>query len=40
MDELKQNGFEITNEALSALSQHYSSGMATEIETSNTIGAV
>ena len=38
MDQLKQNGgFEITNSALSALSQHYSSGMATEIETSNTI---
>ena len=39
MDQLKQNGgFEITNSALSALSQHYSSGMATEVETSSTIG--
>ena len=38
MDQLKQNGgFDITNAALSALSQHYSSGMATEVETSNTI---
>ena len=41
MDQLKQSGgFEITNSALSALSQHYSSGMATEVETSNTIEAV
>ena len=39
MDQLKQNGgFDITNAALSALSQHYSSGMATEVETSSTIG--
>ena len=41
MDQLKQNGgFDITNAALSALSQHYSSGMATEVETSRRLGAV
>lgn len=41
MEQLKQNdGFEITNDALNALSEHYSSGMATEVETSDTIKTI
>jgi threonine synthase len=38
MEQLKQNnGFDISDDALDALSKHYSSGMATEVETSDTI---
>jgi threonine synthase len=38
MEQLKQNnGFDISSDALDALSKHYSSGMATEVETSDTI---
>ena len=38
MEQLKQNnGFDISDDALDALSKHYSSGMATEVETSETI---